>query len=126
MSIVPSNETVVRFIAVPGAEPGPPHSHFVIGFGFGKHGGKNHRELAELYGLHKIEGLYAGYLEMEHGKVRLNSGGNTSLNIVPNAALDDAVNKTLQWRTTFSHSLANLFPLVTAGSVMHVMLSTAS
>ncbi len=122
---VPSDKTVIRFIATPlNPEPELPYGSFIIGYGWGTESGRQHRNLTNLYGINwNEENQYAGYLYLEEGKAKLFSGGSSSLFLPANTEADKVIEALLEDCGAFARILGHLFPLVTERLVPHARVA---
>jgi hypothetical protein len=126
----PSNETMVRFIAFYERGPENPVTKLVLGYGFQDMGGTSHRQLIPLYmkvdlnSDEEVARLYAGYLYLNEGQVRV-AGGSGTLYIRPSSERDQVLSKELN--TTLSKnvrgSVRELFALITANKLRNIMLA---
>ncbi len=124
----PSNGTVVRFVASYGHGFSFPVRRLILGHGYQNYGGLAHSEILEIYLGKKIlidvaEKVYAGYLHVEDGQVKIFSGGSQTLEIPSDKAKNDKFLDDLKHSRRMNTSVIALFPLITNGTVYHTMIA---
>jgi hypothetical protein len=135
MRPIPSQETVIRFVAFYGHGFDVPLTHLVLGNGY-IDTGNSHGYLATTYGkafLRKGSSgvipldTYAGYLYVEGEEIKIFSGGSQSMGIKE----DEAKNTKLLEDLNTTHeglkrAIVHLFPHIIFGEVEDVMLASGA
>ncbi len=118
----PPAETAIRFIAVFRPDLGLPARHLVLGHA-AKHQ-NTHIALRALYGLDReSKNLYAGYLSVTDGKLKVIQGGCRNIKISGSDILDEKMERDLNINGVANPAILELFPLLTTGKVQHTLIA---
>lgn len=124
--IVPSNTTVIRFIALYGHGLSFPVRHLILGHGYQEKGGRSHGQLLGIYekeNLSQNEKIYAGYLCMEDSRLKVFSGGSGTLGIPRNEELDMKLEHELETLQSFADATRAVYPLIISDTVQHLLIA---
>lgn len=124
--MIASNETVIRFIALYGRGFSFPVRHLILGHGYQNRGGHTHSVLAKIYEKDhpsQLGKMYAGYLSLEDGELKVFDGGNETLKIPREEHLDKKLTSELNLLSGLKQAVIQLFPLITSNQVCHVLIA---
>ena len=126
MSVKPSNQTVIRFVALFDNGFEKRLTRIVLGHGYKEYGGLSHSYLSEIYELidletEDIKSLYAGYLCLENDTVKVFSGGSESMGISQHVDKNESVASSLKTLSGLAGAIAVVFPHIISGKIMHTM-----
>jgi hypothetical protein len=119
--IIPSTLNAIRFIAVYGHGSTFSVSHLILGHGY-QQIGKSHSTLSDIYHVATSK-VYAGYLGIENGTIKVASGGSKTLNIYPSLERDVKLESELNGIIGLKTAVLELFPLILANKIQHIQIA---
>jgi hypothetical protein len=122
--MMPSNKTVIRFIAIYSNGFYLPVKQVILVYGFKIEGGATLAELASRYNAHtQKDFLYAGYLFFNKGDIEVLSGGSESLGIVNNNTINKKFESEINTYPNLRSSVLELFPSIVTEKIRDVMIA---
>jgi hypothetical protein len=121
--MAPSNETVVRFVALyaNGFEASP--SSLILGYGYQDKGGQSHRKLHALYQeFDSSNDIYAGYLCIEDGVVKVFSGGSMTMGIDDDSKLNAKLEQNLNEFQDTKQKVLEAVLQIMSGEIEHAKI----